>query len=616
MISGKEGAEIRSCLKVVADTQQKQGCSGGKACVIVGLSERALSSECFFKHDWLVITNQNELKQTKKEKGKQEGVGKMFTKRLRQAVSAALAVAMIFGTNVVSAFASAGDLAPGSTYTVPVSMTSAAPLPAVQTAFATALGDSVQVEVDELGNMTAVAHSQQMIIDFMGTYYANIKTFVTEGVEVVSTRQGQSSTTFGNPAAVETITVPDEVRIPLADNSGTYELTVTVDFMDAFLGGGQPYETKVTMTLDLANAVQVIDYSGLESAIGQAQALPEVNYTPETWANLQTALEVAQAALTSGDQTTVDNSLAALKEAIAALEYKGADYTAVNNAIAKIPVDLSIYTDETAQAVRDAQNAVVDGLDISRQDEVNAFAQAIEDAVAALVLKDTTGGNTGTPGGDQNTGNTGNAGNTGNTGAGNTGAGQTVLDKNNLQDGIYEVQAYLWNATSDRASMAADSMKNTTRIVVSNGAATMYIYTQPMTLGTITASLQTLRVENGSGGFADAVVQTRSADGNPTSFSFTLPHREEYINVKVNPMVAMMGNQELDARIKVDYSTLTAVSSTTNLAAQPSGGSGAPSASSPKTGDMAEAGAALWLCMMGAALAVAAVYGKKKGMQR
>ena len=540
----------------------------------------------------------------------------MFTKRLRQAVSAALAVAMIFGTNVVSAFASAGDLAPGSTYTVPVSMTSTAPLPPVQTAFAAALGNSVQVEVDEQGNMTAVAHSQQMTIELGGAYYANIRTFETAGVEVVSTRQGQYSTTLGNPSAVETIIVPDEVRIPLADKSGTYELTVTVDFMDNFLGQGNPYPTKVTMTLDLASAVQVIDYSGLESAIGQAQTLPEINYTPETWANLQTALEAAQAALTSGDQTTVDNSLAALKEAIAALEYKGADYTAVNNAIAKIPVDLSIYTDETAQAVRDAQNAVVDGLDISRQDEVNAFAQAIEDAVAALVLKDTTGGNTGTPGGDQNTGNTGNAGNTGNTGAGNTGAGQTVLDKNNLQDGIYEVQAYLWNATSDRASMAADSMKNTTRIVVSNGAATMYIYTQPMTLGTITASLQTLRVENGSGGFADAVVQTRSADGNPTSFSFTLPHREEYINVKVNPMVAMMGNQELDARIKVDYSTLTAVSSTTNLAAQPSGGSGAPSASSPKTGDMAEAGAALWLCMMGAALAVAAVYGKKKGMQR
>lgn len=537
----------------------------------------------------------------------------MFTKRLRQAVSAALAVAMILGTNMVSASASAGELAPGSTYTVPVSMTSAAPLPQVQTAFATALGDSVQVEVDELGNMTAVAHSRQMTIDLTGTYYANIRTFVTEGVEVVSTRQGQSSTTFGNPAAVETITVPDEVRIPLADDSGTYELTVTVDFMDSFLGQGNPYPTKVTMTLDLASAVQVIDYSGLESAIGQAQALTEINYTPETWANLQTALEAAQAALTSEDQITVNNSLTALNETIAALEYKGADYTSVNNAIAKIPADLSIYTDKTAQAVRDAKNAVVDGLDISRQDEVNAFAQAIENAVAALVLKDAIGGNTGTPDGDQNTGN---AGNTGNTGAGNTGAGQTVLDKNNLPDGIYEVQAYLWNATSDRASMAADSMKNTTRIVVSNGVATMYIYTQPMTLGTITASLQTLRVENGSGGFADAVVQTRSVDGNPTSFSFTLPHREEYINVKVNPMVAMMGNQELDARIKVDYSTLTAVSSTTNLAAQPSGGSGAPSASSPKTGDMTDAGAAPWLCMMGAALAVAAIYGKKKGMQR
>ena len=98
--------------------------------------------------------------------------------------------------------------------------------------------------------------------------------------------------------------------------------------------------------------------------------------------------------------------------------------------------------------------------------------------------------------------------------------------------------------------------------------------------------------------------------------TFLLGSKECYDFIDDNPMVAMMGNQELDARIKVDYSTLTAVSSTTNLAAQPSGGSGAPSASSPKTGDMTETGVAPWLCMMGAALAVVALYGKKKGMQR
>ena len=65
-----------------------------------------------------------------------------------------------------------------------------------------------------------------------------------------------------------------------------------------------------------------------------------------------------------------------------------ADYSAVEAALAKVPEDLSIYTDESAQAVKDAVAAVVYGKKASEQEEVDAMAKAIEDAVAALVLKD------------------------------------------------------------------------------------------------------------------------------------------------------------------------------------------------------------------------------------
>jgi len=65
-----------------------------------------------------------------------------------------------------------------------------------------------------------------------------------------------------------------------------------------------------------------------------------------------------------------------------------ADYSAVEAALAKVPEDLSIYTDESAQAVKDAIDAVVYGKKASEQEEVDAMAKAIEDAVAALVLKD------------------------------------------------------------------------------------------------------------------------------------------------------------------------------------------------------------------------------------
>ena len=79
---------------------------------------------------------------------------------------------------------------------------------------------------------------------------------------------------------------------------------------------------------------------------------------------------------------------------------KDADYTAVDAALAKIPADLSIYTEESVRRLTEAKNAVVRGLKKSEQARVNAMARAIEEAVAALVKKpvriDLTVTNTGT----------------------------------------------------------------------------------------------------------------------------------------------------------------------------------------------------------------------------
>ncbi len=65
----------------------------------------------------------------------------------------------------------------------------------------------------------------------------------------------------------------------------------------------------------------------------------------------------------------------------------GANYSAVDAALAKVPADLSIYTKETADAVSAAINNVVRGLEAEKQAEVDAMAKAINDAVKALELK-------------------------------------------------------------------------------------------------------------------------------------------------------------------------------------------------------------------------------------
>lgn len=64
-----------------------------------------------------------------------------------------------------------------------------------------------------------------------------------------------------------------------------------------------------------------------------------------------------------------------------------ADYSAVDAALTKIPADLTVYTDETVAALNTAKANVVKGKVIAKQSEVNAWATAIEDAVAALKYK-------------------------------------------------------------------------------------------------------------------------------------------------------------------------------------------------------------------------------------
>lgn len=66
-----------------------------------------------------------------------------------------------------------------------------------------------------------------------------------------------------------------------------------------------------------------------------------------------------------------------------------ADYTAVDAALAKVPEDLTGYTDSSVAALKDVLSKVDLKKSKAEQDAVDAMAKAIEDAVAALELKPT-----------------------------------------------------------------------------------------------------------------------------------------------------------------------------------------------------------------------------------
>lgn len=75
-----------------------------------------------------------------------------------------------------------------------------------------------------------------------------------------------------------------------------------------------------------------------------------------------------------------------------------ADYTKVEEALGKVPADLSGYTTESVQALQLALAAVQYGYGHTGQDEVDAMAQAVLDAIAGLkpVSTGSSGGRQGT----------------------------------------------------------------------------------------------------------------------------------------------------------------------------------------------------------------------------
>lgn len=88
------------------------------------------------------------------------------------------------------------------------------------------------------------------------------------------------------------------------------------------------------------------------------------------------------------EQHVVDAQTKAILDAIAGLRLKPADYWAVEHAIANIPEKLYRYTPESVEALQTAVDSVVYGLDITRQSEVDEYAENIQKAIRNLEKED------------------------------------------------------------------------------------------------------------------------------------------------------------------------------------------------------------------------------------
>ena len=176
-----------------------------------------------------------------------------------------------------------------------------------------------------------------------------------------------------------------EVTNPANLEAGTYPVKVSADNCEVF-------NSNITITADTATHTQTIamtylpaDYTKVDEAIAKADALNKDNY--KDFSAVETAVNAVVRDKNITEQSEVETMAKAIEDAIIALQYKDADYTKVDAAIAKAnALNKGNYKDFSA--VETAVNAVARGKNITEQSEVDAMAKAIEDAITALQYKD------------------------------------------------------------------------------------------------------------------------------------------------------------------------------------------------------------------------------------
>lgn len=182
------------------------------------------------------------------------------------------------------------------------------------------------------------------------------------------TKYGPSPLAYGKGTAVTDFTSAD-VLAGLKNNAGAG--------VEWVAGIGYP-----TFVWDDNNILA--DYTAVEAAIARATALDNSLYT--NYSAVEDSINSVDRAKSKAQQTEVDAMAKAIEDAISALQYKGADYTKVDAAIAKANA-LNKDNYKYFSAVETAVKAVVRGKNITEQSEVDKMAKTIEDAIAALEKK-------------------------------------------------------------------------------------------------------------------------------------------------------------------------------------------------------------------------------------
>ncbi len=147
--------------------------------------------------------------------------------------------------------------------------------------------------------------------------------------------------------------------------------------------GYDPIEIRTNVTEN--TTYQAADYTEYNKAVEQANALDRSLYQDLT--ELDEALSADISGLSNSQQNIVDEQTAKIKAALDNLVLKPADYSRVNEQINTVPEHLEYYTDKTVNALNEILNGIDYGLDITKQEVVNSYAEQLQNAISALEYK-------------------------------------------------------------------------------------------------------------------------------------------------------------------------------------------------------------------------------------
>ena len=147
--------------------------------------------------------------------------------------------------------------------------------------------------------------------------------------------------------------------------------------------GYNPIEIRTNVTEN--TTYQSADYTEYNKAVEQAKALDRSLYQDLT--ALDEALSADISGLSNAQQNIVDEQTAKIKAALDNLVLKPADYSQVNEQINTVPEHLEYYTDKTVNALNEILNGIDYGLDITKQEVVDSYAEQLQNAISALEYK-------------------------------------------------------------------------------------------------------------------------------------------------------------------------------------------------------------------------------------